>query len=146
MEVDKKDRLIFFNKELVKITYLLDELKKDKYTKFYENYSKMIKLGVHEDNRNREKLMKLLRFHSSNSPDEMISLEEYVSKMKEDQDKIYFITGQNKQSLLNSPFIEKLKTEGYDVLLFTDPIDEYMVQSAKDFDGKTFVDVSTSTT
>ena len=115
---------------------------KDKYKKFYDNYSKMIKLGVHEDNRNRDKLMKLLRFNSSNNSEEYISLDDYVSNMKEGQDKIYFITGQNNQSVLCSPFIEKLTTEGYDVLLFTDPIDEYMVQSAKDYEGKTFSDVS----
>ena len=115
---------------------------KDKYKKFYENYGKMIKLGVHEDNRNRDKLMKLLRFNSSNSVDEYISLDDYVSNMKEGQEKIYFITGQNKQSLLYSPFIEKLKTDGYDVLLFTDPIDEYMIQSAKDYNDKKFTDVS----
>jgi len=115
---------------------------KDKYKKFYDNYSKMIKLGVHEDNRNRDKLMKLLRFNSSNNSEEYISLDDYVSNMKEGQDKIYFITGQNNQSVLCSPFIEKLTTEGYDVLLFTDPIDEYMVQSAKEYEGKTFIDVS----
>ena len=115
---------------------------KDKYKKFYENYSKMIKLGVHEDNRNRDKLMKLLRFNSSNSPDEWISLDDYINNMKEGQEKIYFITGQSKQALLCSPFIEKLKIDGYDVLLFTDPIDEYMVQSAKDYNDKKFTDVS----
>ena len=133
------------NKVIVrKSIELFNELSEDKekYKKFYENYSKMIKLGVHEDNRNRDKLMKLLRFNSSNSSEELISLDDYVTNMKDGQDKIYFITGQNKQSLLCSPFIEKLKMEGLDVLLFTDPIDEYMVQSAKDYEEKKFVDVS----
>ena len=115
---------------------------KEKYEKFYNNYGKMLKLGVHEDSRNREKLMKLLRYYSSNNSEEFISLDNYVENMTEGQESIYYITGQSKQSLISSPFIEKLKQKGYNVLFFTDPIDEYMVQSAREYEGKKLVDVS----
>lgn len=112
------------------------------YTKFYNSYSKMLKLGVHEDRRNREKLVKLLRFYSSNSPDTYITLDKYIETMKEGQNNIYYITGHNKQALANSPFIEKLKEDGYNVLYFVDPIDEYMVQTLNDYNGKKLMDVS----
>ena len=114
----------------------------EEYLKFYNNYSKMLKLGVHEDRRNRDKLVKLLRFYSSSKPDSYITLDQYIETMKEGQDNIYFITGQNKKALANSPFIEKLKTDGYNVLYFIDPIDEYMVQSLNDYNGKKLMDVS----
>ena len=93
----------------------------------------MLKLGVHEDRRNREKLVKLLRFYSSNSPDTYITLDKYIETMKDGQNNIYYITGHNKQALAISPFIEKLKQDGYNVLYFIDPIDEYMVQSLNDY-------------
>lgn len=114
----------------------------EQYLKFYNNYSKMLKLGVHEDRRNRDKLIKLLRYSSSNNPDNLISLDQYVETMKEGQENIYFITGQNKQALMNSPFIEKLKEDGYNVLYFVDPIDEYMVQNLNDYEGKKLMDVA----
>ena len=117
-------------------------LNKDKYNKFYDNYCKMLKLGVHGDNKNRKNILKLLRFYSVNSETNYISLDDYINNMKDDQSKIYYITGQNKSSLISSPFIEKLKENGYDVLLFTDPIDEYWVQSVRDYRDKKLADVS----
>jgi len=157
--VDSNDIPLNVSRELLQQNKVLKQIKKviikksielfneiaeddEKYVKFYNNYSKMIKLGVHEDNKNRDKLMKLLRYYSSNSQDEYISLDSYVEKMSDDQDKIYYITGQNKQSLVCSPFIEQLKLKGYNVLFFTDPIDEYMVQSVKTYSDKKLVDVS----
>lgn len=123
---------------------LFNELTSDvvTYNKFYNNYSKMLKLGVHEDNRNRNKILNLLRFYSVNSENNYISLDDYIDNMKENQNKIYYITGQNKSSLISSPFIEKLKDNGFDILLFTDPIDEYWVQSVRDYKDKKMVDVS----
>ena len=123
---------------------LFNELAEDekKYEVFYDTYNKMLKLGVHEDNRNRAKLAKLLRFNSSNSPDKYISLDNYLENMKEDQENIYFITGQSISSLSNSPFIEKLTEKGYDVLYFVDPIDEYMIQNMKEYEKIKLVDVS----
>lgn len=109
---------------------------KEDYTKFYEQFSKNLKLGVHEDSQNRDKLVSLLRYQTNKSKDEMISFKEQVSRMKENQKHIYQITGESKASLLNSPFLEKLKKKGYEVLIMSDPIDEYSIQQVKEFEGK----------
>jgi molecular chaperone HtpG len=106
------------------------------YKKFYEQFSKNLKLGIHEDSTNRAKIAEFLRFYSSKSGEEMISFKDYVSRMKEGQKDIFFITGETKQSVANSPFIESLKKKGYEVIYMIDPIDEYVIQQLKEFDGK----------
>jgi len=112
------------------------------YKKFYEQFSKNIKLGIHEDSNNRNKLAELLRYHTSKSNEDLISLKEYVSKMKEGQKGIYYITGESRAAVANSPFIETLKKKGYEVLFMVDPIDEYSVQQLKEYDGKKLISVT----
>merc|ERR1711988_1314738 len=110
--------------------------KKDDYKKFYEQFSKNLKLGIHEDSTNRNKLADLLRYQTSMSGDEVISLKEYCDRMKEGQNDIYYITGESIQGVSSSPFIETLRKKGYEVIYMIDPIDEYCVQQLKEYDGK----------
>ena len=109
---------------------------KEKFKTFYEQFSKNLKLGIHSDSANRERLAKLLRFNSSKSGDEMVSLDEYIEHMQEKQPGIYYITGESLESVKNAPFLEKLKKKGYEVLYMVDAIDEYMVQQLKEYKEK----------
>merc|ERR1711934_672724 len=109
------------------------------YKKFYEQFAKNLKLGIHEDTANRTKIADLLRFHTSKSGEELISLKDYIGKMKEGQQSIYYITGESRTAVAASPFLEGLRTRGYEVLYLVDPIDEYMVQQMKEYDGKKLV-------
>merc|ERR1712169_163185 len=110
--------------------------KNNDYKKFYEQFGKCLKLGVHEDSTNRTKVAELLRFHTSKSGDEQISFKEYVDRMKEGQNDIYYITGESIAAVSSSPFLETLRKKGLEVLYMVDPVDEYAVQQLKEFDGK----------
>nr|AEA42008.1 heat shock protein 90 [Scylla paramamosain] len=123
---------------------LFEELVEDKdnYKKFYENFSKNIKLGIHEDSTNRKKLAEFLRYHTSASGDEMSSLKDYVSRMKENQKQIYYITGESREQVHNSAFVERVKKRGFEVVYMVEPIDEYCVQQLKEYDGKQLVSVT----
>ncbi|RMX54756.1 hypothetical protein pdam_00020440 [Pocillopora damicornis] len=115
---------------------------KDNYKKFYEQFGKNIKLGIHEDSVNRSKLADLLRYHSSAAGDEMTSLKDYVTRMKDNQKDIYYITGESKDQVAHSAFVERVKSRGFEVLYMTEPIDEYAVQQLKEYDGKKLVSVT----
>merc|ERR1712212_1084619 len=115
---------------------------KDMGKKFYEQFSKNMKLGIHEDSTNRKKISDILRYHTSSSGDEMTSLKDYVGRMKENQKQIYYITGESKETVANSAFVERVKKRGFEVIYMTEPIDEYVVQQLKEFDGKNLVSVT----
>merc|ERR1711936_619986 len=115
---------------------------KDSFKKFYEQFGKNLKLGIHEDSTNRKKLAGHLRFYTSASGDELCSLSDYVSRMKETQKDIFYITGESKEVVSASSFVERLKKRGLEVVYMTEPIDEYVVQQLKEFDGKNLVSVT----
>jgi len=132
-------------KNLVKkVMELIEELSEDKdnFKKFYEQFSKNLKLGIHEDSTNRKKLAGYLRYSTSASGDDQSSLTDYVSRMKENQKDIYYITGESKEVVAASAFVERLKKRGLEVVYMTEPIDEYVVQQLKEFDGKNLVSVT----
>uniref|UniRef100_G1LJ40 Endoplasmin n=1 Tax=Ailuropoda melanoleuca TaxID=9646 RepID=G1LJ40_AILME len=131
-------------KKLVRKT--LDMIKKiadEKYNDtFWKEFGTNIKLGVIEDHSNRTRLAKLLRFQSSHHPSDITSLDQYVERMKEKQDKIYFMAGSSRKEAESSPFVERLLKKGYEVIYLTEPVDEYCIQALPEFDGKRFQNVA----
>merc|ERR1712166_530838 len=149
--VDSEDLPLNISREYLQKTNILKTIKKsitkkclemisevaensEDWKKFYEQFSKNLKLGIHEDQTNREKLSNFLRYNTSKSGEDQISLKEYVARMTEGQKDIFFITGESLAAVTASPFIEQLKRKGLEVLYLIDPIDEYVIQQLKDFD------------
>nr|AMM72795.1 HSP90 [Populus alba x Populus glandulosa] len=119
-----------------------DDEKKGQYAKFWNEFGKSIKLGIIEDSVNRNRLAKLLRFETTKSDGKLTSLDQYISRMKSGQKDIFYITGPNKEQVEKSPFLERLKKKGYEVIYFTDPVDEYLMQYLMDYEDQKFQNVS----
>jgi molecular chaperone HtpG len=130
-------------KKCIELFFEVVENKED-FDKMYEQFSRNLKYGVHEDSTNREKLTELLRYHTTKFPDKYVTLKDYISRMKEGQDKIYYITGENKKAVEASPFVEGFKKKGFEVIFMTEAIDEYMMQQLKEFNGKKFASITKS--
>lgn len=113
-----------------------EEEEESKYEIFWKNFGKNIKLGVIEDSSNRLKLAKLLRFYSTYDPDNLTSLDEYISRMKDDQDTILYLPGDSKDSILKSPILQRYTKKGYEVLLLGDAIDEFCTQHLTEYEKR----------
>merc|ERR550537_834447 len=138
-DADRKDEE---DEEVDKEKEAEEEEGDSKYTKFWKAFGKYIKMGLIEDAANRTRLAKLLRYATSKSGDKEISLEEYVANMKEDQKNIYYISGEDKDSLLKSPSCEKPLAKDTEIIFMTDSVDEYTVQHLTEFEGKRLINAS----
>ncbi|MCF8023923.1 MAG: molecular chaperone HtpG [Desulfobacteraceae bacterium] len=137
-EMLQKDALVQnIRKNLIKkILEKLEQMDDEKYGQFYDQFGAVLKEGIHSDWENRDRLTRLIRYKTTRSEDKWRSLTDYVKDMKPDQNNIYYITGDNISAMLNSPHLEALKEKDYEVLLMTDPVDEFVVQTVTEFEGK----------
>nr|WP_320016145.1 molecular chaperone HtpG [uncultured Desulfobacter sp.] len=137
-EILQEDRLVRnIRKNLVKqIFSVLEGLEDEKYIEFYEEFGQALKAGIPTDYDNKERLASLLRYKTTKSGDKYVTLDQYIENMKEDQKEIYYITGENLASLVNSPLLEALKAKDYEVILMVDPIDEWVTQSLPEYKEK----------
>lgn len=135
---------IIKNSVVKKCIELFNDLteKTDDYKAFYESYHKNIKLGIHDDHKNKDKLINLLRFNSMKKPDDLLSFDNYIENMKQEQKYIYYITGESKSAVDNSPFLEEFKKRDYDVLYLVDPIDEYVSQQISEYKEKKLLNIT----
>merc|ERR1719409_1751808 len=124
-----------------------DEEKKDKkdeestWTKFYKEFNKNLKMGCYEDDSNRSKISKLLRFSSTKSEDKDISLDKYLDRMQESQESIYYMSGDNMEVMKKSPSLQVFKKKDIEVLMLSDHLDEPCIQKLADYEGKKFVSI-----
>ncbi|MFH1983566.1 MAG: molecular chaperone HtpG [Pseudomonadota bacterium] len=137
-EILQQDRLVRnIRRNLVKKLFeLLGNLEADTYKTFWEEFGPVLKVGIHSDHENKERIAELARYKTTKSEGAWVSLKDYVARMQPDQKDIFYITGDNMAALINSPLLEQLKAKDYEVLLMTDPVDEWVVQSLTEYDGK----------
>ncbi|KAK1419733.1 hypothetical protein QVD17_29024 [Tagetes erecta] len=140
-EEDPDEGLDDKDKKEVEQSKVNDE-KRGQYTKFWNEFGKSIKLGIVEDSENRNRLAKLVRFETTKSDGKLTSLDQYISRMKSGQKDIFYITGTSKEQLEKSPFLERLNKKNYEVIFYTDPVDEYLMQYLMDYKDKKFQNVS----
>ena len=145
--LQKSKVLSIINKRLVRksldmIQSIANDEDESKYIMFWNNFGKYLKVGVIEDQRNKDDIIPLLRFFSSKSVDEYTSLEQYVEGMKEGQKSIYYVTADGKEKAKLSPAAEKVRSRGYEVLYLTEPLDEIMIESVTNYKDFKLVDVS----
>ncbi len=137
-EILQQDRLVMnIRKNLVK--KILDQLagmEQEKYENFYAEFGPVIKEGIYSEPAKKDKIAALARYKTTKSEDKWVSLDNYIKNMQPDQKEIYYITGDDLNALLNSPHLEKLKEKDYEVLLMTDPVDEWVVQNLTEYDAK----------
>ena len=123
----------------------LDKLSQDepeKFNAFWGQFGPVIKEGLYDAFEHREALLKITRFYSTHKDGELVSLADYVSRMPEEQDRIYYMSGEKLETLKNSPQLEGFKARGIEVLFFTDTIDDFWLQTVLDYDGKPFQSVT----
>ncbi|MBF0200095.1 MAG: molecular chaperone HtpG [Desulfamplus sp.] len=137
-EILQEDRLVRnIRKNLVKKIFgMLEEMPQEKYEEFYNEFGQALKAGLPMDFENRERIASLLRYKTTKSDGKYVTLDEYIERMPEDQKEIYYITGENMKSLINSPLLESLKARDYEVLLMVDPVDEWVTQSLHEYKEK----------
>jgi len=137
-EILQQDRLVMNirNNLVKKVLDLLKEMPAEQYEKFYEPFGPVIKEGIYTDTNKRDKIAALARYKTTKSDGKWVSLDAYVKGMQPDQKEIYYITGDDLNALINNPHLEKLKEKSYEVLLMADPVDEWVLQSLTEYDGK----------
>jgi len=145
--LQKSKVLSIINKRLVRksldmIEAIAEDEDESKYIMFWNNFGKYLKVGIIEDDRNRKEISPLLRFFSSKSGEEFTSLDAYVENMPEGQKSIYYVTGDGREAAAMSPVVEKLTSRGYDVLFATEPLDEIMFDSLREFKDIDLVDAA----
>ena len=149
-EMLQQDRFIaLIRKGLTrKVLDVLDEMKEkefDTYLKFWAEFGRAIKEGVSSDYENKERLLELLIFESSNDPEKLTTLKDYVARMKEGQNEIYYLPGESRAQVENSPHLESIKEKGYEVLYLVDTVDELLTQSLHEYGGKRLKSVGKGT-
>jgi molecular chaperone HtpG len=131
-----------------KVLDTLDEMREkeaDNYKKFWQEFGRAIKEGTSADYENKERLLELLLFQSSHDAEQLTTLKDYVARMKEGQQEIYYLTGESRLQVESSPHLEAFKEKGYEVLYMVDPVDELLTQSLNEYGGKKLKSVGKGT-